>query len=293
MKNTIWLIAVILLIYSISSMAETTLSFNPEVGKKYTYSYQMTQKIKQKPYNQINRDIFTSLNIVFTLNTIKKSSDAIQMEYVFDEIAYTTIFMGSTVEYSSAYINTRETLSTVYLTKVARNFIGKPFSVTFRPDASISYISGVDSIMPELLNVNMDPTLISNYGYFFDRYKKEGIKKVFESMFMAFPPKPIALNEKWDVNNTTTIWNKSGKMKNTMTLKSQENGLVNIEQFSAFDLTKDTLRIYRSAGGLKGNIVMDSNTGMIQKRNQKEQDAGYEKTMFYDLNSDIRFKLVK
>jgi hypothetical protein len=121
---------------------------------------------------------------------------------------------------SAQSVDNQASNSSIYLSKVAQRMVGKSFPVVFKTDASVSYISGIDSLMFDLLSVSSDATTMTNYGSSLDRYKKEPMKRLFESMFKIYPTKPVTVKDRWVVENLTTIRNNSGKMNISLTLKS-------------------------------------------------------------------------
>jgi hypothetical protein len=279
MKNTKFIMLFLSFVICSLLQAKTTLSFNPEVGKKYTYKYAFTENFIQNPDAPVNCDIYLDSKFVFTFKVLKKTDKVISMEYTFNELAIYYTQRGMIINFSSKGSNSNDSKETNVMNKALQGITEKKFYVDFTPDASIVSITGIDSLIFDLLynEKNADSKTTTSALNWLSRYKKEPMKLLFESMFRIYPSKKVAIGDNWTLETFAPIKNNSGKLTNTLTFKSLKKGIAEINQFSEFDYTKDLNRIYISAGGLKGSILVDSSTGMINKREQKVTDVGYQK----------------
>ena len=101
MKNTKFIMLLISFVISTLLQAETSLNFNPEVGKSYTYKYTSTENFIQNPDAPVNRDIYLDSKFVFTFKVLKKTDKVISMEYTFNELAIYYTQMGMIINFSS------------------------------------------------------------------------------------------------------------------------------------------------------------------------------------------------
>ena len=247
MKTTRFFAILFLFIAPVVS-AQVTLKFNPEEGVNYIYKMNSKQNINTKIPNPndmsatVDMAMTWDMVITWDMVVLKKTKTESEIQFTYSDILFLIESPVMKIEYSPTMdaenLNEQEK-------KMKESFdlmIGKPVIVTIATNGKVTSIKGTENII--------NSAEMANAGIPFD---ENSIKNMLEQAINVYPDKPVNIGESWNIPLNINISGMLISTDSTYTLKSEEDGIANIDVTSVID-TKWATAILRDFT-LRGYII--------------------------------------
>jgi hypothetical protein len=287
MKTKKTLLFIICCAAGLSASAQVKLSLNPAKGAKYQYRTEMVQNITQTVMGQ-TIPMEQEMTFVYDMNIKEKDSQVIEAEFIYREVYYLLSSAMMKMAYDSK--NPVENMSETdkMMAKIFGVLIGKPFNVSFTADGSVLSVSGMDTIMEDVVKAVADDGQIASQivSALQQQFGNEPIGKSFEQSFKIYPDRKIKVGDSWETQQTVVISGMTTETKSTYTLKSLKKNVASAEVVSSMVLKPIGME-GTIAGEQTGTMEIDVKTGLPLTGNITQNIKGTLTTQGVEVSMNI------
>lgn len=271
MKKILFLVVGLCAGLSLSTAQEVGLSFNPDKGATYTYSYKIWQTIDQQLMG-MDVNFVQEISMAYAMNVLEKNKEEVRVSFEYTDILYTLANPMMTIRYNSNKPVDNPTSMDEMVAKMYNCLIGRKFEAVIALDGTVKSLTGMDEVINEMFAAagaaagmapGMEESLRAQMG-------NDALKKSFEQSLKIYPEEKVKVGDSWTVGQTSEIMNIQWDIENQYTLTKADK--------------KDAMLLVESVistsgeNGLKGTqagmIHLDRKTGMMREATIHQEIEG-------------------
>jgi hypothetical protein len=247
---------------TVSIHAQVRLSFNPELGATYEYRMESVQNVKQKVMGQ-EMPMETVTDGTYLMEIKSKTPQEIRVQFTFQGFIFSISSPMMNIKYNSK--NPTESTSEMdkMFEKMFSTLIGKPFTVIFAPNGSVKSVSGMGSIIENMLGaVAADGQMATQMGaQMSQQFSDEAMKNMFHQSFnfYPYPDKAVKVGDSWNMEFTMPMDNMNFGVKTKNTLEKISANMATIKVAGDIDMDIEGSKLI---GTQTGTMAVDITTGL-------------------------------
>jgi len=282
MKKILFLILGIIQCLFVAN-AQIKLSFNPAKGTTYQYAFDMRQSIKQQMMGQ---DIEMDQVMVMTYDmTVEENNNKeITTSFSYNNIYYELINPMISMKYDSQNTNEEVTLMDDIAGKIFSSLLGKQFKVILLPDGSVKSVSGMDTIIEDMMEAVGNDMIAQQIGAGMkEQFSNEAMKTSFEQSFKIYPTSEIRIGDTWNVHQEMNSGNIIMHINSNYTLNSIKNNKAFV------NVTSEIKGMDGQYGGTQsGQIEFDLTSGLSENADIEQGITGTVSANDMEVSMDIK-----
>jgi len=249
-----------------SSTASKMLKFGFEKGKGF--DYEMIMSMDQEVMGQKMKMDMTSY---FSMNVLNEEGPNKIISTIYDRFKM-NMDMGvinisiDTDEPVADTADTKEKKVFETVNKMIGAIKGRKFLMKVNPEGKILELSGFKGMAEAMADsMGIEGSEKDQMLAQFDQsFNDQSVKEQFERFWYIFPNKKVKVGDSWERKSTATGM-AAGNYNSTYTVKEIEGEMVTLEENSIITGGKEGMNL---EGKVKGELVIDSKTGLIVNADQ-------------------------
>ena len=284
-KKRIVCIGLCLMLSLITVSAQMKLSFNPAMGTKYEYNMQTVQNIKQ---NVMGQDIpmETEMSSTYLMEIKNKTPQEIHVQFTYLDFTFLVSSSMMNLKYDSKNPTENTSEMDKILEKMFSTLISKPFTIVFTPDGSVKSLTGMETIVKNMLNaVSADGQVATQMGaQLSQQFNDESMKSMFGQLFNFYPDNAVKIGDSWDVKNSILMNNMNLDTNTKNTLKGINTNNATIEVAGDIDMNMEGGKL---SGKQTGTMILDTTTGMPATSDMSQNMKGSINAQGMDIQMEM------
>ena len=178
-KKRIIFTGLCLMLSIITVSAQMKLSFNPAMGTKYEYNMEVVQDIKQNVMGQ-EVPVKSEMNSTYLMEIKNKTPQEIHVQFTYLRFTFIVSNPMMNIKYDSKNPTENPSEMDRMFGKMFSTLIDKPFTAVFAPDGSVKSISGMETIIKNMLDaISADGQLAAQLGaQMSQQFNEEAMKSI-------------------------------------------------------------------------------------------------------------------
>ncbi len=288
MKTTLVLVSLLLSGVTLTAQNSATLKLNLEKNKVYLLKSVSEQTVSQT-VNGVQQNVDTDVEYTFSIKMLDKTPDFLVTEVRFDTLVTRTNTMGKMVNINSAvegditssetadimsYVMNRLSKSALF---VKIDYAGRPLEIV--NSKMVSDVAVKDTALMTLTG----PLAAALKTQIVSAFTDETLKTMISTFTWCLPGKEVSTGDEWTVTQKVNSGGMSLDIINSYRLDAIDGNLARITSESQIKASENAAPIQSGAatityGNLQGlgkaDMVIDTNTGLINENNVKTRISG-------------------
>ncbi len=272
------------------TMAQVTLTFNPDKGVKYRYCMNMEQDIAQAAMGQ-EFAMKNSMVTTYDMTVLEKNADGIKLSFQFADIYFEMSGSMANMKYDSKNPAPADDAGlNDILAKMFGGLLSKQFEATVMPDGSVKSVTGMDAVADAVIKgieSYGDMAVQMGEGLIRQQFNNDAMRQSFEQSFKIYPGKPIKVGDSYEVAQSVSVPGIKMNIQSVYQLASADQTVANMAVKSTIDGMEGKLK-----GEQGGTIQFDLKTGLTKEAviNQKIAGILSNQGMEVDLKANSKVK---
>ena len=274
-----------LMLSLITVSAQMKLSFNPAMGTKYEYNMQTVQNIKQNVMGQ-EMPMETEMSSTYLMEIKNKTPQEIHVQFTYLDFTFLVSSSMMNLKYDSKNPTENTSEMDKILEKMFSTLISKPFTIVFAPDGSVKSLTGMETIVKNMLNaVSADGQVATQMGaQLSQQFNDESMKSMFGQLFNFYPANAVKIGDSWDVKNSILMNNMNLDTNTKNTLKGINTNNATIEVAGDIDMNMEGGKL---SGKQTGTMILDTTTGMPATSDMSQNMKGSINAQGMDIQMEM------